>query len=89
LTSFEDNVLPEYTGTYDAIGVVAYAPDSTYSADDILTQSMTVIFEKSLGATSLWYVTDSGLWVSMSTTAEDVDGTTSMFQVSLPDNTQY
>ena len=87
LTSFEDQELPGYTGTYDAIGVVAYAPDSTYSADDILTQSMTVIFDKSLGATSLWYVTDSGLWVSMSTTAEDVDGTTSMFQVSLPDNT--
>jgi hypothetical protein len=87
LTSFVNQELPGYTGTYDAIGVVAYAPDTSYTADDILTQSMTVIFEKSLGATSLWYVTDSGLWVSMSTTAEDVDGTTSMFQVSLPDNT--
>jgi hypothetical protein len=87
LTSFENQELPGYTGTYDAIGVVAYAPDYSYAADDILTQSMTVIFEKSLGATSLWYVTDSGLWQSMSTTVEEVDGTTSMFQVTLPDNT--
>ena len=86
LAAFEDKELPGYTGTYDAIGVVVYAPGTTYTAEDILTQSMTVIFEKSLGATSLWYVTDSGLWVSMSTTAEDVDGTTSKFEVSLPDN---
>jgi len=84
LTAFEDQELPGYTGTYDAIGVVAYAPDMSLTANDILTQSMTVIFDKDLGATSLWYVSDSGLWVSMSTTAEDVDGTTSKFEVSLP-----
>ncbi|MDG1546547.1 MAG: hypothetical protein P8Q55_04070 [Candidatus Poseidoniaceae archaeon] len=83
LTAFEDQTLPGYTGTYDAIGVVAYAPDWSLTANDVLSQSMTVIFDKSLGATSLWYVTDSGLWQSLSTTAEDVDGTTSMFEVTL------
>ena len=45
---------------------------------------MLVIFDKSLGATSLWYVTDAGLWTSMSTTVEDVDGTTSMFNFDFP-----
>lgn len=86
LNAFKDSTLPGYTGTYDAIGVVAYAPESSMSASDILDQSMSVIFDKSLGATSLWYVTDSGLWQSLSTTAVDVDGTTSMFEVTIPDN---
>ena len=45
---------------------------------------MSVTFEKSLGATSLWYVTDGNLWTPMSTTAEDVDGTTSMFNFDFP-----
>ncbi len=84
LSAFEDQELPGYTGTYDAIGVVAYAPDMSLTATDVLSQSLTVIFDKTLGATSLWYVTDSGIWQSMSTTAEDVDGTTSKFEVSLP-----
>jgi len=86
LTAFEDQELPGYTGTYDAIGVVAYAPDMSLTANDVLTQSMTVVFDKSLGATSLWYVTDSGLWQSLSTTVEDVDGTTSKFEVSIAAN---
>lgn len=84
LTAFMDQELPGYTGTYDAIGVVEYAPENGITANDILSQSMSVIFDKSLGATSLWYVTDSGLWTSMSTTVEDVDGTTSMFNFDFP-----
>ena len=75
LNSFIDQELPGYTGTYDAIAVVEYAPENGLSANDVLSQSMLVIFDKSLGATSLWYVTDAGLWTSMSTTVEDVDGT--------------
>ena len=84
LNSFMDQELPGYTGTYDAIGVVEFAPVNGLSANDILSQSMSVIFDKSLGATSLWYVTDSGLWTSLSTTVEDVDGTTSMFNFDFP-----
>jgi archaellum component FlaG (FlaF/FlaG flagellin family) len=84
LNSFIDQELPGYTGTYDAIAVVEYAPENGLSANDVLSQSMLVIFDKSLGATSLWYVTDAGLWTSMSTTVEDVDGTTSMFNFDFP-----
>jgi len=84
LSAFMDKELPGYTGTYDAIGVVEFATENGLSANDILSQSMSVIFDKSLGATSLWYVTDSGLWTSMSTTVEDVDGTTSMFSFDFP-----
>ena len=84
LSAFMDQELPGYTGTYDAIGVVEYAPDNGLSANDVLSQSMSVTFDKSLGATSLWYVTDGNLWTPMSTTAEDVDGTTSMFNFDFP-----
>jgi hypothetical protein len=84
LSSFMDKELPGYTGTYDAIGVVEFATENGLSANDVLSQSMSVIFDKSLGASSLWYVTDSGLWTSMSTTVEDVDGTTSMFNFDFP-----
>ncbi|MDE0557267.1 MAG: hypothetical protein OSB30_02195 [Candidatus Poseidoniaceae archaeon] len=84
LSAFMDQELPGYTGTYDAIGVVEYAPENGLSAIDVLSQSMSVTFDKSLGATSLWYVTDSGLWTPMSTTVEDVDGTTSMFNFDFP-----
>ncbi len=84
LNSFMDQELPGYTGTYDAIAVVEFATENGLSANDILSQSMSVIFDKSLGATSLWYVTDSGLWTSLSTTVEDADGTTSMFNFDFP-----
>jgi len=84
LSAFIDQELPGYTGTYDAIAVVEYAPENGLSANDVLSQSMSVTFEKSLGATSLWYVTDGNLWTPMSTTAEDVDGTTSMFNFDFP-----
>jgi hypothetical protein len=84
LSDFMDQELPGYTGTYDAIAVVQYAPENGLSANDVLSQSMSVTFEKSLGATSLWYVTDGNLWTAMSTTAEDVDGTTSMFNFDFP-----
>jgi hypothetical protein len=84
LSAFMDKELPGYTGTYDAIGVVEFATVNGLSANDVLSQSMSVIFDKSLGATSLWYVTDAGLWTSMSTTVEDIDGTTSMFNFDFP-----
>ena len=84
LSDFMDQELPGYTGTYDAIAVIEYAPENGLSANDVLSQSMSVTFEKSLGATSLWYVTDGNLWTPMSTTAEDVDGTTSMFNFDFP-----
>ena len=84
LSAFMGQELPGYIGTYDAIGVVEFATENGLSANDVLSQSMSVIFDKSLGATSLWYVTDSGLWTSLSTTVEDADGTTSMFNFDFP-----
>jgi len=82
----EDEDLGLLSGTYDAIAVVEYAPENGLSAKDVLSQSMSVTFDKSLGATSLWY-NNGNFWKALSTTAEDVDGTTSMFNYDFPADT--
>ena len=53
--------LPGYTGNYDSVAVLDYAPSTTYQASDVLSQSMSVQFAKSTGATSLWY-TNGNVW---------------------------
>ena len=77
--------LPGYTGTYDSVGVIDYSPSTTYSANDVLTQSLNVQFDKSTGATSLWYV-NGATWTLISDASTDVDATTGMFSYTLPDN---
>ena len=86
LTSFENVDLPGYTGTYNAVGAVEYAPSTAYSASDILDHSLNVSVAKSLGATSLWYVTDNGQWTMLSSNAKEVDASTEQFSFAFPEN---
>ena len=86
LTSFENVDLPGYSGTYNAVGAVEYAPSTAYSASDILDHSLNVSVAKSLGATSLWYVTDAGQWTMLSGNAVEVDASTEQFSYVFPEN---
>jgi hypothetical protein len=78
--------LPGYTGSYDSVGVIDYTPSTTYSANDVLSQSMDVQFDKSTGATSLWYV-NGATWTLIADASTDVDATTGMFSYTFPANT--
>ncbi|MDA9828293.1 hypothetical protein N9C12_01230 [Candidatus Poseidoniaceae archaeon] len=77
--------LPGFTGRYDSVGVIDYAPSTTYSANDVLEQSMSVQYAKSLGATSLWYVNGAS-WTLLSDVSTDVDATAGQFAYSFPAN---
>lgn len=78
--------LPGYTGMYDSVAVVDYEPSTTYSAVDVLSQSMSISFDKSLGATSLWYV-NNNLWTMISDNPLDTDDATiSEFAYTFPAN---
>ena len=77
--------LPGFTGRYDSVGVIDYAPSTTYSANDVLEQSMSVQYAKSLGATSLWYVNGAS-WTLLSDVSTDVDATTGQFAYIFPAN---
>ena len=77
--------LPDYSGTYDSVGVIDYAPSTTYSANDVLSQSLSVEFDKSTGATSLWFV-NNAIWTILSDTSSDIDATTGVFSYVFPDN---
>ena len=84
LANYANKELPDYSGTYSAVGAVDYVPGTTFSAGDILEHSMSVTAPKDIGATSLWYVTDAGNWKLISSEAVDVDATTEMFAYELP-----
>ena len=86
LNSYENVELPGYTGTYNAVAAVEYAPGSSYSANDVLDHSLDVSVAKSLGATSLWYVTDAGQWTMLSSNANEVDASTEQFTYVFPEN---
>lgn len=78
--------LPGYTGEYNSVGVIDFTPSHTYSASKVLSQSLSIEFDKSNAATSLWYVHNS-IWTILSDTLEDVDATTGMFSYTFPENT--
>ena len=81
--------LPGYTGLYDSVAVVDYTPSTTYQANRVLSQTMSVQFPKSTGASSLWYTNaDGNIWQLLSNAATDVDATTSEFTYTFPSNTQ-
>ena len=86
LSDYENKELPGYSGTYSAVGAVDYVPGSTFSATDVLEQSMEIKVAKDLGATSLWYVTDAGLWTLISSEAGDVNATVQSFEYTLPED---
>ena len=86
LTSYENVELPGYAGTYNAVAAVEYAPGISFSANDVLDHSLNVSVAKSLGATSLWYVTDAGQWTMLSSNANEVDASTEQFSFDFPEN---
>ena len=48
----------ELSGVYDPVAVIDYNPVTTYAANDVLAQSMDMVFDSSLGASSLWFTTN-------------------------------
>ncbi len=78
--------LEGFTGTYAAVAALDYAPSTTFSADAILAQELSVIVDTSLEATSLWYIDGSGKWILFSDASEEVDATTEMFTYDIPAN---
>jgi hypothetical protein len=84
---YEDVSLAGYSGTYNAVGAIAYDPVTTFTAVDVLSQSMKVHFPKSLEATSLWYVSDSGQWQMISNVINDIDATTGEYAYVFPADT--
>ena len=85
-SSYDAVQLEGFTGTYAAVGAIDYAPSTTYTASDVLDQSISVTVAKDLTATSLWYIDGSGKWIILSDTSTDVDASTDMFTYDVPDN---
>ena len=85
-SEYDSVQLEGFTGTYAAVAVVDYAPSTTFPANDILSQSLSVIVDTSLEATSLWYIDGSGKWILFSDAADEVDATTESFTYTIPAN---
>ena len=85
-SSYDAVQLEGFTGTYAAVAAMDYAPSTTYTASDVLDQSISVIVAKDVEATSLWYIDGSGKWILLSDAATDVDASTEMFTYDVPDN---
>ncbi len=79
-----DQKLPAYTGLYNSVGVIDYVPVTSYDFESVRSQSMSVKLDKSIGATSLWFVTDGGTWQSLAGASTDVDATTEEFSYTFP-----
>ncbi len=86
--NYADVELEGFAGKYDAVAVVDYVPSTTFTTSDILTQSLSVSVDKSLEATSLWYIDGSGKWIVLDDTSEDSteDATKSVFTYTIPAN---
>jgi len=85
-SSYDAVQLEGFTGTYAAVAALDYTPSTTYTASDVLDQSISVIVAKDIEATSLWYIDGSGKWILLSDASTDVDATTEMFTYDVPDN---
>ncbi len=48
----------ELSGEYSPVAIVEYTPVTTYAANDVLEQSIDMIFDSGLGASSLWFTTN-------------------------------
>ena len=84
--SYDAVQLEGFTGTYGAVAALDYTPSTTYTASDVLEQSISVTVSKDLEATSLWYIDGSGKWIILSDTATDLDATTDVFTYDVPGN---
>lgn len=88
VTDYEDVELEGFAGSYDAVAVVDYEPSTTFTTSDILAQSLSVSVDKTLEATSLWYIDGSGKWIVLDDTSEDSteDATKAIFTYDIPAN---
>ncbi len=88
LSSYQDVELEGFSGSYNAVGVVDYAPSTTFNSGEILSQSLAVTVAKSLEATNLWYIDSSGKWILLDDVAEDSteDASKSVFNYAIPAN---
>ena len=86
IASYDAVALEGFSGTYAAVAAMDYAPSTTFPANDILSQSLSVTVDKALEATSLWYIDGSGKWILFADASEDVDATTEAFVYSIPAN---
>ena len=85
-SSYDNVQLEGFSGSYAAVAAVDYAPSTTFQANDILSQSLSVTVDNALNATSLWYIDSSNKWVLLSDTATEVDASTEMFTYSFAAN---
>ena len=85
-SSYDNVQLEGFSGSYAAVAAVDYAPSTTFQANDILSQSLSVTVDNSLNATSLWYIDSSNKWVLLSDTATEVDASTEMFTYNFAAN---
>jgi len=85
-SSYDAVQLEGFTGTYAAVAALDYTPSTTYTASDVLDQSISVIVAKDVEATSLWYIDGSGKWILLSDVFFDDAATTEMFTYDVPDN---
>jgi len=83
---YEGVQLEGFSGIYSAVAAMDYAPSTTYPASDILTQQISVTVAKNLGATSLWYIDGSGMWILLSPTSVDWDSSNERFTYQIPSN---
>ena len=88
VANFTDVELEGFSGNYDSVGVINYAPSTTFTSEDILTQSLSVSVAKSLDATSLWYIDGSGKWILFDDSPADSteDATKQVFSYAIPAN---
>ena len=84
--SYDAVQLEGFTGTYGAVAALDYEPSTTFTANDVLSQSVSVLVDKGLEATSLWYIDSSGKWVLFADQSTDVDASTEMFTYAIPAN---
>ena len=71
VSAYDAVQLEGFTGTYAAVGAIEYAPSTTYTANDVLDQSISVMAPKDMQSTSLWYIDGSGKWILLDDSAED------------------
>jgi len=48
------------SGAYTPVAVIDYTPEKSWTASDVLAQSIDLTFDSGLGASSLWYSTECG-----------------------------
>jgi len=85
LTSHADKTLTGFSGKYSAVAVIDYSPSTTYSAADILDQSVTFTVPKLFEVILVWYF-DGSRYTMMSNDAQEVDASKDSFTYDIPAN---